>query len=160
MFIARQGELIVLTDTTRENLKKRTIMMPNITIEETNIDYQLVNGEYVTPKVAVQKEKERVARLKMTPRDFLLACTQKLSIEWSKLKELIDTNAQVAIELQFCNHVCRGNPLLDQLAGQFGVISEQLDNLFKAANGESVVSNEADKTAETVTTEGNEEEVK
>lgn len=148
MFIAKQGELIVLTDITRENLEKRTIMMPNITIEETNIDYQLVSGEYVTPEVAVQKEKERVAMLKMTPRDFLLACTQKLGIEWNKLKELMDTNAQVAIELQFCNHVYRGNPLLDQLAGQFGITLEQLDNLFKTANGESVVSNEADKATE------------
>lgn len=150
MFIARQGELIVLTDTTKENLEKRTIMMPNITIEEVSEDYQLVGGEYVTAEVAVQKEKERVAMLKMTPRDFLLACTQKLGIEWTKLKELMDTNAQVAIELQFCNHVYRGNPLLDQLAGQFGVTSEQLDNLFKVANGESAVSNEADKTTESV----------
>lgn len=148
MFIARQGELIVLTDITKENLEKRTIMMPNITIEETDVDYQLVSGEYVTPEVAVQKEKERVAMLKMTPRDFLLTCTQKLGIEWTKLKELMDTNAQVAIELQFCNHVYRGNPLLDQLAGQFGVTSEQLDNLFKVANGESV------------TAESNEEEVR
>lgn len=150
MFIAKQGELIVLTDTKRENLEKRTIMMPNITIEETDVDYQLVGGEYVTPEVAVQKEKERIAMLRMTPRDFLLACTQKLGIEWAKLKELMDTNTQVAIELQFCNHVYRGNPLLDQLAGQFGVTSEQLDNLFKTANGESAVSNEADKTSESV----------
>ena len=136
MFIARQGELIVLADATKENLEKRTIMMPNITIEETDVDYQLVGGEYVTPEVAVQKEKERVAMLKMTPRDFLLACTQKLGIEWSKLKELMDNNAQVAIELQFCNHVYKDNKLIDQLAGQFGVTSEQLDNLFKTANGE------------------------
>lgn len=142
MFIARQGEHIALTDTTRENLEKRTIMMPNITIEETDIDYQNVGGEYVTPELAVQKEKERIAMLKMTPRDFLLACTQKLGIEWSKLKELMDTNTQVAIELQFCNHVYRGNPLLDQLAGQFDVTSEQLDNLFKTANGESVSEGE------------------
>ena len=159
MFIAKQGELIVLTDTTRENLEKRAIMMPNITIEETDVDYQLVGGEYVTPEVAVQKEKERVAMFKMTPRDFLLACTQKLGIKWTKLKELMDTNAQVAIELQFCNHVYRGNPLLDKLAGQFGVTPEQLDNLFKEVNGESVASLEAvapsgdDKTAESVNDE-------
>ena len=148
MFIARQGDIIVITDTKRENLEKRTILMPNITIEKTDVDYQLVGGEYVTPEVAVQKEKERVAMLKMTPRDFLLACTQKLGIEWSKLKELMDNNAQVANELKFCKHVYRGNPLLDQLAGQFGVTSEQLDNLFKVANGEVVA------------TEGSEEEVK
>lgn len=150
MFIAKQGDLIVLTDETKEGLEKRTIMMPNITIEETDIDYQLVGGEYVTPEVAVQKEKERVAMLNMTPRDFLLACTQELGIEWSAIKALMDSNPQVAIELQFCNAVYRGNPLLDQLCGGFGITSEQLDNLFKKANGESVASNEADKTAESV----------
>ena len=103
--------------------------------------------------------------LKMTPRDFLLAITN-MGVEWTAIKALMDSNPQVAIELQFCNHVYRGNPLLDQLAGQFGVTPEQLDNLFKVANGESVASleavasDEADKTAESVTTEGSEEEVK
>ena len=138
MFIARQGELIVLTADTEEELKKKTLMMADVTIEETDVNYQLVGGEYVTPKVAVQKEKERVAMLNMTPRDFLLACTQKLGIEWSAIKSLMDSNPQVAIELQFCNAVYRGNPLLDQLCGSFGVTSEQLDNLFKVANGEEV----------------------
>ena len=138
MFIAKQNDLIVLTGDSREALEKATLLMPNITIEKTDIEYVNVGGEYVTPEVAIEKEKERVAMLKMTPRDFLLACTQKLGIEWSKLKELMDNNAQVAIELQFCNHVYRGNPLLDQLAGQFGVTSKQLDDLFKVANGEEV----------------------
>ena len=110
--------------------------MPNITIEETDIDYQMVGGQYITPEEAVQKEKERVAMLHMTPRDFLLACTQELGIEWSAIKALMDSNPQVAIELQFCNAVYRGNELLDQLCGSFGVTSEQLDNLFKKANGE------------------------
>ena len=132
MYIAKQNDLIVLTGDSREALEKATLLMPNITIEETDIEYVNVGGEYVTPEVAIEKEKERVAMLKMTPRDFLLACTQKFGIEWSKLKELIDTNAQVAIELQFCNHVYRGNPLLDQLAGRFGVTPKQLDELFKA----------------------------
>ncbi len=142
MFIARQGELIVLADETEESLKAKTVMMPNITIEETDIDYQLVGGQYITPEEAVQKEKERVAMLHMTPRDFLLACTQELGIEWSAIKALMDSNPQVAIELQFCNAVYRGNELLDQLCGNFGVTSEQLDNLFKKANGESVKTTE------------------
>ena len=138
MFIAKQGDHIALVDSSKETLETKTALMSNITIEETDIDYQLVNGEYVTPEVAVQKEKERVAMLKMTPRDFLLACTQELGIEWSKLKELMDSNEQVAIELQFCNFVYRGNELLDKLCGNFGVTSEQLDNLFKKANGEEI----------------------
>ena len=131
MYIARQNDLIVLTGDSREALEKATLLMPNITIEETDIEYVNVGGEYVTPEVAIEKEKERVARLKMTPRDFLLAITN-MGVEWTAIKALMDSNPQVAIELQFCNNVYRGNPLLDQLCGQFNVTSEQLDELFKA----------------------------
>lgn len=131
MYIARQNDLIVLTGDSREALEKATLLMPNITIEETDIEYVNVGGEYVTPEVAIEKEKERVAMLKMTPRDFLLAITN-MGVEWSAIKALMDSNPQVAIELQFCNNVYRGNPLLDQLCGQFNVTSEQLDELFKA----------------------------
>lgn len=131
MFIAKQNDLIVLTGDSREALESATLLMPNITIEETDIDYQNVGGEYVTPEVAIEKEKERVAMLKMTPRDFLLAITN-MGVEWTAIKALMDSNPQVAIELQFCNNVYRGNPLLDQLCGQFNITSEQLDELFKA----------------------------
>ena len=131
MFIAKQNDLIVLTGDSREALKKATLLMPNITIEETDIEYVNVGGKYVTPEVAIEKEKERVAMLKMTPRDFLLAITN-MGVEWTAIKALMDSNPQVAIELQFCNNVYRGNPLLDQLCGQFNVTSEQLDELFKA----------------------------
>ena len=131
MYIARQNDLIVSTGDSREALEKATLLMPNITIEKTDIEYVNVGGEYVTPEVAIEKEKERVAMLKMTPRDFLLAITN-MGVEWSAIKALMDSNPQVAIELQFCNNVYRGNPLLDQLCGQFNITSEQLDELFKA----------------------------
>ena len=130
MYVAKQNDLIVLTGDSREALEKATLLMPNITIEETDIEYVNVGGEYVTPEVAIEKEKERVAMLKMTPRDFLLAITN-MGVEWTAIKALMDSNPQVAIELQFCNNVYRGNPLLDQLCGQFNVTSEQLDELFK-----------------------------
>ena len=130
MYIAKQNDLIVLTGESREALEKATLLMPNITIEKTDIEYVNVGGEYVIPEVAIEKEKERVAMLKMTPRDFLLAITN-MGVEWTAIKALMDSNPQVAIELQFCNHVYRGNPLLDQLCGQFNITSEQLDELFK-----------------------------
>lgn len=78
-----------------------------------------------------QREKERIAMLKMTPRDFLLAVVD-MGVDYSKIKELMASNPQVEIELQYCNNVYRGNPLLDQLCGNFGVTAEQLDELFKA----------------------------
>lgn len=132
MFIARQGDLIIQSADTKAELEEKIKLCPNCTIEETDINYQNVCGEFVTPEVAEQKEKRRVAMLKMTPRDFLLACTQQLGIEWSAIKALMDSNPQVEIELQFCNFVYRGNPLLDKLCGTFNVTSEQLDELFKA----------------------------
>ena len=78
-----------------------------------------------------QREKERIAMLKMTPRDFLLAVVN-MGVDYLKIKELMSSNPQVEIELQYCNNVYRGNPLLDQLCGNFGVTAEQLDELFKA----------------------------
>ena len=131
MYIAKQNDLIVLTGDSIEALEKATLLMSNITIEKTDIEYVNIGGEYVTPEVAIEKEKERGAMLKMTPRDFLLAITN-MGVEWTAIKALMDSNPQVAIELQFCNHVYRGNPLLDQLCGQFNITSEQLDELFKA----------------------------
>lgn len=77
-----------------------------------------------------QREKERIAMLKMTPRDFLLAVVD-MGVDYTKIKELMASNPQVEIELQYCNNVYRGNPLLDQLCGNFGVTAEQLDELFK-----------------------------
>lgn len=84
-----------------------------------------------TEEEKVQEEKERIAMLKMTPRDFLLAVVD-MGVDYSKIKELMASNPQVEIELQYCNNVYRGNPLLDQLCGNFGVTAEQLDELFKA----------------------------
>lgn len=139
MFIAKQNELIVQLADTKEELEEKTKFYSDCVIEETDKEYKLFNGQILLPEEITQKNKERVAMLKMTPRDFLLACTQKLGIKWADLKALMETNEQVAIELQFCNFVYRGNALLDQLCGQFGVTSEQLDNLFKVANGEEIV---------------------
>lgn len=86
------------------------------------------------PKYGEQKEleeKKRVAMLKMTPRDFLLAITQ-MGVDFAKIKELMAANPQVEIELNYCNYVYRGNALLDQLCGQFGITTAQLDELFKS----------------------------
>ena len=86
------------------------------------------------PKYAEDKEleeKKRVAMLRMTPRDFLLAITQ-MGVDFAKIKELMAANPQVEIELNYCNYVYRGNALLDQLCGQFGITTTQLDELFKS----------------------------
>ena len=103
------------------------------------IQYVVENGELVRNDnyEAEQelKEKERVARLSCTKRDFALML-QELGITYSQLKELIATNEQAQLEWELCERLYRFNPMLDVMAGQLGITPEQLDGLFKYANGE------------------------
>ena len=84
------------------------------------------------------KEKERIAKLTCTKRVFALML-QELGISYTQLKELIATNEQAQLEWDLCVELERKNPLLDVMALQLGVTSEQLDGLFKYANGEITI---------------------
>ena len=85
-----------------------------------------------------QKEAERVSKLTCTKRVFALML-QELGITYTMLKQLIATNEQAQLEWDLCVELERGNPLLDIMASQLGITSEQLDGLFKYANGEITI---------------------
>jgi hypothetical protein len=85
-----------------------------------------------------QKEKERIAKLTCTKRVFALML-QELGITYAMLKELIATNDQAQLEWDLCVELERKNPLLDVMALQLGITSEQLDGLFRYANGELTI---------------------
>lgn len=85
-----------------------------------------------------QKEKERIAKLTCTKRVFALML-QELGISYTMLKELIATNEQAQLEWDLCVELERKNPLLDIMAAQLGITAEQLDGLFKYANGEITI---------------------
>lgn len=111
----------------------KSIGMIELDVQQSDVD----NNWYLVDKCPMKtdeqkglEEKKRVAMLKMTPRDFLLAITG-MGVDFAKIKELMATNPQVEIELNYCNYVYRGNALLDQLCGQFGITTIQLDELFK-----------------------------
>ena len=112
----------------------KSIGMTELDVQQSDVD----NNWYLIDKCPMKtdeekklEEKKRVAKLKMTPRDFLLAITQ-MGVDFAKIKELMAANPQVEIELNYCNYVERGNALLDQLCGQFGITTTQLDELFKS----------------------------
>lgn len=84
------------------------------------------------------KERERIASLTCTKRVFALML-QELGITYTQLKELIATNEQAQLEWDLCVELERKNPLLDVMALQLGVTSEQLDGLFRYANGEITI---------------------
>ncbi len=100
-------------------------------------------GEVISNKEAweaeqVQKERERINKLTCTKRVFALML-QELGITYAMLKQLIATNEQAQLEWDLCVELERKNPLLDVMALQLGITSEQLDDLFRYANGELTI---------------------
>ena len=77
-----------------------------------------------------EEEVKKIAMLKMTPLDFITAL-EEVGVSYSQIKELCNTNEEVEKQLRVCNHVYRGNPLLDQVCGLINVTTEQLNELFK-----------------------------
>lgn len=104
-------------------------------INETETELQALG--YTEEEIALQ-EKERIAKLTCTKRVFALML-QELGITYTMLKQLIATNEQAQLEWDLCVELERQNPLLDVMALQLGITSEQLDGLFRYANGEITI---------------------
>ena len=119
-----------------ENQKQDFIVEYNhklgYTINETETELQALG--YTQEELDLQ-EQERIAKLTCTKRVFALML-QELGISYTMLKQLIATNEQAQLEWDLCVELERQNPLLDVMALQLGFTSEQLDGLFRYANGE------------------------
>ena len=102
-------------------------------IEETETELQAL---WYTDEELEQQEKERIGNLTCTKRVFALML-QELGVDYiTVLLPLIESNSQAKLEWDLCVELERKNPLLDVMAGQLGITPEQLDGLFKYANGE------------------------
>lgn len=88
-----------------------------------------------TDKEKEEIEKERISHLKCTKR-VLALMLQQLDISYSQLKALIATSEQAQLEWDLCVELERSNPLLDIMGQQLGLSHEQIDQMFKYANGE------------------------
>lgn len=99
----------------------------------------IINGKVeLDPNYEARKEleeKERVAKLNMTKLDFA-TYLQEYGVSYSQLKEALASNDNAQMQWDLCERVYRFNPLLDEMAKGFGITSEQLDIMFKKANGE------------------------
>lgn len=108
----------------------------------TGLSWDIVDGEFVDLRQSseyiqqqARKEQERIDKLAVTKRVFALALEQ-FGVTYSQLKEVIASNERAQLEWDLCVELERGNPLLDQLAPIFSITGEQLDYIFKYANGE------------------------
>lgn len=101
-------------------------------IKETDI---AIEAWGYTEKEKEDIEKEHISHLKCTKR-VLALMLQQLGITYAQLKTLIATNEQAQLEWDLCVELERCNPLLDIFGKQLGISPEQIDQMFKYANGE------------------------
>ena len=94
----------------------------------------VVDGELVlNPEFEAeenQKEKERIAKLKLTKREVFLGLYQAKQITPDMIKAQI-TDPAALIEFEYANDYFRGNPLIDIIGAQLGITPKQLDNFFE-----------------------------
>lgn len=94
-------------------------------------DENKTNGE-INENIEVYNH-ERAKNLTCTKRVFALML-KELGVKYSQLEELIATNEDAKLEWDLCVELLRNNPMLDLMAIQLGITSEQLDKLFLYAN--------------------------
>ena len=131
------GLVDIATGTDTEFYK--SIGMVEHDVEQSDVDYCWYLKEkcpHLTPEEKEAEEKERIANLQCTKRVFVLMLEQLGLDYFEQIEPAINANRQAKLEWELCVELQRKNPLLDQLAGQFGVTAKQLDDLFKFANGE------------------------
>ena len=90
MFIAKNDDLIILAKETREDLEQALQFIVYTSIEETDIDYQLYNGEYLTPEEIAVKERERLNELSMTRSDFFDGMIMAFGLDSKELRVIVE----------------------------------------------------------------------
>ena len=111
-------------------------------IEETELAlyaleaWELLEGDEVIDNTEVwqaeqaQKERERIAQLKLTKREVFLGLYQAKGVTPDMIKVQI-TDPQALIEFEYANDYYRGNPLIDIVGATLGITPEQLDWFFQ-----------------------------
>ena len=90
MFIAKNEDLIILAKETREELEQALQLMVYTSIEETDIDYRLYGGEYLTPEEIEVKERERLDALSMTRSDFFDGMIMAFGLGQTELRAIVE----------------------------------------------------------------------
>lgn len=141
MFIAKNNDLIILAKDSREELEQALRFMVYTSIEETDTDYQLYNGEYLTPEEIAIKKRERLDALTLTPADVERALYKAKQMDFEDLKALIAQQMPtidikgLSIEFRakdfYRGAVASGIRLFDVVGALLGYTPADMDYLFE-----------------------------
>lgn len=146
MFIAKNKDLIVLAKDTREELEKALICINYDTIEETDEDYTLYNGMYVTAEEKAEQERERLDMLFMTGSDVERAIYKVKGMDFDDILKMVAEVPTIdvkALGIEFrANNFYRGNPYISQVGALLGFTSDQMDKFFETKDYKELLPTE------------------
>lgn len=133
MFILKQGNIIAGISEDKDELIRFKTIIPNSTIDETNINYVLYNGSYLTPEEVALKEQDKINHLTMTALDFV-TYIKKAGISDEIILQYLQSNPSVQLQLTLCQNVYCG--VVRQLCPikiteELILTDEQVVNMFK-----------------------------
>jgi hypothetical protein len=141
MFIAKNNDLIILAKDTREELEQALQLMVYTSIEETDIEYELYDGEYLTEEEIKVKERERLDSLTLTPADVERALYKARQMDFEDLKALIVEQIPtidikgLSIEFRakdfYRGAMANGMRLFDVVGALLGYNPSDMDYLFE-----------------------------
>ena len=106
-----------------------------------NPDKYIFNGnDFVVdptyPERKREEERQRVLKLKCTKRVLVKILEELGKDYYQDILPLIESNRDAKLQWDLCVELERGNPLINIIGGQLDISEEQIDNIFKYANGE------------------------
>lgn len=107
MFILKQGNIIAGASAVRDELIELMTRIPNSVIEETDTNYILYNGSYLTPEEVALKEQDKINHLTMTALDFV-TCIKKAGVSDEIILQYLQANPSVQLQLTLCQNVYCG----------------------------------------------------
>ena len=133
MFILKQGNIIAGASEVKDELIKLKSRIPNSAIEETNVNYVLYNGSYLTPEEVALKEQDKINHLTMTALDFV-TYIKKAGASDEIILQYLQANPSVQLQLTLCQNVYCG--VVRQLCPikiteELILTDEQVVNMFK-----------------------------
>lgn len=135
MFIAKNKDLIVLAKDTREELENSLILVNYDSIDETDEEYILYNGVYITAAEKAEAGRKRLDMLFMTGSDVERAIYKVKGMDFDDILKMVAEVPTIdvkALGIEFrANNFYRGNPYISQVGALLGFTSDQMDKFFE-----------------------------
>jgi hypothetical protein len=149
MFIAKNNNLIILANNSREQLEQQLQFVVYTSIEETDVEYQFYGNEgYLTVEEIAQKEAERIARLHLTRGDVFRGLLQAKGVTRTQLRAMIEAmpdgidKEMALIDFDEALEFYRGVALVDTIGLVLGITSNQMTKFFETNDFEELTREE------------------